>query len=142
MGFEVVDIFVGPERKRYVVHKKLLTEQSDYFHKAFTGSFIEAEENSIHLKEEDPAAVALLVGCLYRGIIPGTGNLTNPSGKATFSPSQTIQILTSEHGTSCPFLPSPHPVYSGLFGSHPLAQQMDTIQHICQQPQYTLFSPE
>jgi hypothetical protein len=37
-----------------VVHKKLLAAQSDYFDKALNGRFREAEENSIHLKEEDP----------------------------------------------------------------------------------------
>ena len=54
LGTEIVDIFVGPQRKRYVVHKKLLTIQSDYFDKALNGRFKEAEENSIYLKEEDP----------------------------------------------------------------------------------------
>jgi len=65
LGTEVVDIYVGPERKHYVVHKKPLTSRSEYFSKALDGHFREAEENSIHLKEDDPAAVALLIGvCL------------------------------------------------------------------------------
>ena len=61
IGTEVVDIYAGPERKHFVVHKNLLTTQSEYFNKALTGNFLEAEEKSIHLKEEDPAAVALLI---------------------------------------------------------------------------------
>jgi hypothetical protein len=72
LGFEIVDIYVGAERKRYVVHKKLLVDQSEYFHKALTGSFMEAEENSIHLKEEDPTAVALLIGWY---VLQGTSSI-------------------------------------------------------------------
>lgn len=74
----MVSIYVGPERKHYVVHKRLLTSQSDYFDKALNGGFKEAEENKIHLEEDDPAAVGLLVGWLYRGVIPGTGRKPGP----------------------------------------------------------------
>lgn len=35
------------------------------------GRFKEAEEGKIYLEEDDPAAVGLLIGWLYRGIIPG-----------------------------------------------------------------------
>lgn len=139
LGFEVVDVYVGPERKRYVVHKNLLVRQSDYFKGALAGSFIEAEENSIHLKEEDPAAVALLIGWLYHGAIPGTENLTNPFGPfvtSMFSSPQPTQIPISEMGTIYPFNPSPAPTNNGP------PHHLDMFQHICHQSHYTVFSPE
>jgi hypothetical protein len=62
LGTDVVSIYVGPDRKHYVVHKQLLTSQSDYFDKALNGNFKEAEENKIHLEEDDPAAIGLMIG--------------------------------------------------------------------------------
>jgi hypothetical protein len=133
LGVEVVDVFVGPERKRYVVHKNLLTAQSDYFKKALTGSFMEAEENSIHLKEEDPAAVALLIGWLYLGVIPGTAKIVGPFGTSIFSSSQPIEIPVSEQGTVYQFHPAPERSTDG---------DVVTFQHICHQYHYSIFSPE
>jgi hypothetical protein len=65
LGTEVVYVYVGaaPDRKHYVVHKQLLTSQSDYFDKALNGKFREAEENKIDLEEDDPAAIGLMIGC-------------------------------------------------------------------------------
>jgi hypothetical protein len=64
LGTEVVSVYVGasPDRKHYVVHKQLLTSQSDYFDKALNGKFREAEENKIDLEEDDPAAIGLMIG--------------------------------------------------------------------------------
>jgi hypothetical protein len=73
MGNENVIIYVGPERKRCLIHKDLLTKQSEYFNSALNGKFKEAEENSIHLEEESPATFDLLVGWLYQGRIPAIG---------------------------------------------------------------------
>ena len=139
LGFEVVDLFVGPQRKRFVVHKDLLTAQSDFFSKALTGSFKEAEENSIHLKEEDPAAVALLVAWLYLGILPGSESLAAPF--AVFPSPQTTQMPVSEKGTFYPFAPTllQDPHSSGLHGPY---YQMESLNHICYQPHYGIFSQE
>jgi hypothetical protein len=73
MGNESVIICVGPERKRYLIHKDLLTKQSEFFNKVLNGNFKEAEENLIYLEEESPAAFDLLVGWLYEGRIPIIG---------------------------------------------------------------------
>jgi hypothetical protein len=70
MGDEAVVISVGPEHKRYLIHKALLTKQSEYFDRAFNGSFKEANEQAIHFEEESPAAFDLLVGWLYQNHIP------------------------------------------------------------------------
>lgn len=136
---EIVDVYVGPERKRYVVHKNLLTAESDYFKGALLGSFMEAEENSIYLKEEDPAAVALLIAWLYHGIIPGTENLTNYFGPfitTRFSPSK-IEIPVSEMGTVFQFNPTP-----SYEASRESMNHRNISQHLCSQSHYTIFSPE
>ena len=49
------------------MHKGLLCHLSVYFDKAFNGSFQEAEKAEIHLAEEDPAVIELLISWLYRG---------------------------------------------------------------------------
>lgn len=77
----MVFIYVGKEEKLFVVHKALLISQSEYFKKAFSGGFIEAEENKIYLEEDDPAAAELLIAFLYLGIIPRPG-----AGKAPSKP--------------------------------------------------------
>lgn len=69
----MVTIYVGPERKRYLIHKDLLTKQSEFFDRALNGNFKEAEENSIYLEEESPAAFDLLVSLLYKGDVAAIG---------------------------------------------------------------------
>ncbi|MCJ1381405.1 hypothetical protein MMC17_004515 [Xylographa soralifera] len=64
---KTVTLIVGPKRKSYPVHKNLLCYCSDYFAKAFNGSFQEAKKDEIYLTEENPAAVELFISWLYRG---------------------------------------------------------------------------
>jgi hypothetical protein len=88
------------------VHKKPLITQSEYFRNAFKGDFKEAHENSIHLKEEDPGAVALLIGFVYRGVIPGTEKKISPFAQPFISSSRekpTIPNAEIIDGTRYPF---------------------------------------
>jgi hypothetical protein len=71
---ETVSIYVGPKRKKFLVHKKLICEISDFFSKAFTGGFQEAQENSMHLPEDDPNAFALFIDWIYRSKVPAMHN--------------------------------------------------------------------
>lgn len=81
------------------MHKRLLTSQSEYFDKALNGGFKEAEESSIHLEEDDPAAIALLIGWLYRGVIPGpAAQSVNIEG--AFPPSTIDKVVQPVGGTS------------------------------------------
>lgn len=81
---------------------------------------------------------------LYRGVVPGTENLTTPFVKTIFSSPQTFQVPISEQGTLYPFVPIPVSGNGGLFGNsaHLLPNQTETFYHICHQSQYTIFSPE
>ena len=109
MGTEVVSIYVGEERKRFVVHKDLLTSQSEYFDKALNGNFKEAEENAIYFKEDDPVVVGYFVTWLYRGVIPEAlgGSSNGPSPFARLAPEPITKpsgpIPYPESGSSLPF---------------------------------------
>jgi len=141
LGTEVVDIYVGPENKRYVVHKKPLTSQSEYFNKALNGHFKEAEENSIYLKEDNPAAVTLLIGWIYRGVIPGTESKISPFAKSVFKSTTghtKVEVPMAEtiNGTHFPFAPTVEGEPNSSYGMR------NSFQHLCLQQQYVSFSPE
>jgi hypothetical protein len=70
MGDEMASIYVGPKRKKFLVHKKLICEASDFFSKAFTGGFQESQGDSMHLPDDDPNAFALFIDWIYRSKIP------------------------------------------------------------------------
>ena len=44
---KMVKVNVGPERKRRVLHEDLICNRSDFFKKAFQGSFQEAAEKEL-----------------------------------------------------------------------------------------------
>jgi hypothetical protein len=70
-GTEIVTIFVGPNRQKFVVHKDLLVTQSNYFKGALTSNlFKEAVEGVVTFEEDDPDAFRLLVNWVYRRQIP------------------------------------------------------------------------
>ncbi|KAF2441955.1 hypothetical protein P171DRAFT_475343 [Karstenula rhodostoma CBS 690.94] len=50
----IVVVEVGTEAKKYHVHKALLTSQSDFFKKAFTGSWKEARGGVVRLGDVEP----------------------------------------------------------------------------------------
>lgn len=72
MGDDIVTLYVGAERKRFTVHKKLLCDGSPFFAKAFQGSFKEAKEGVMDLPEDDANTVAVMVDFLYRGSVQQT----------------------------------------------------------------------
>lgn len=63
-------IYVGPKRKEFIVHKKLLCESADYFKGAFTRDFKEARKGEMYMPEDSPGAFSLYVDWLYRSAIP------------------------------------------------------------------------
>lgn len=130
MGTEIISLSVGPERKQYSVHKSLLTTQSDYFDKALNGGFREAGENSIHLEEDDPAAIALLVGWLYRGVIPAAATKSIHAPGA-FPPTDIASVLL-KGGTG---VRVPNHIETELFASY-------VFQSILTHPRYFKYSSE
>ncbi|KAH8687457.1 hypothetical protein BGZ60DRAFT_8157 [Tricladium varicosporioides] len=138
LGTTVITIYAGPERKSFVVHKSLLTSQSSYFDKALNGNFKEADENSITLEEEDPAAVGLLIGWLYRGIIPGTRQKISPFARRSSDAGFQEYVAPPpypDNGTSLPFTP-------GTYSDPNNPRMSDTFTHIGFDAQYQQWSPE
>jgi len=60
MGTEMVDIYVGPSKVLFRLHKNKLCFRIQYFDKMFNGSFKEASSNTAYLPEDDPASFDLL----------------------------------------------------------------------------------
>ncbi|THV48585.1 hypothetical protein BGAL_0239g00070 [Botrytis galanthina] len=69
---ETVILYVGIDRKKYIVHKKILCDHSEFFNAGFNSGFKEATDGEMHLPEDDPATFADLIEYLYRGTLPYT----------------------------------------------------------------------
>ncbi|KAL2072709.1 hypothetical protein VTL71DRAFT_12052 [Oculimacula yallundae] len=74
LGTEFVTIHVGPKRKTFAVHKKLLCDCSDFFSKAFDGGFKEAKEGVMYLPEDSADAFDSLINYLYQDCLPAFPN--------------------------------------------------------------------
>ena len=70
LGHEFSTIYVGPKRKKYVVHKALLLNACEFFAKALQGSFQESTTNEVWLKEDEPEGFEVFVHKLYRKDFP------------------------------------------------------------------------
>ena len=66
----MVTIYVGPERKGFFIHKKLLCESSQFFKGALTRDFEEAHKGEIVMLEDSPGAFSLYVNWIYRSTLP------------------------------------------------------------------------
>ncbi|KAF2709295.1 hypothetical protein K504DRAFT_271438 [Pleomassaria siparia CBS 279.74] len=66
----VVVIEVGPNKKKYYVHKDLLTHHSEYFYKTLRGSWIENKNQLIALEDVEPKIFDIFVNWLYTQEIP------------------------------------------------------------------------
>lgn len=66
-----VDIYVGPERKHWTLHRNLLCHHSSYFETEFEGHEVpkgmKQDGNKLELPNDDPIGFELLVKWLYQG---------------------------------------------------------------------------
>lgn len=67
-----VTVVVGPERRKYVIHKTFLTHYSEYFNNALNGSWEEAEDRAITLHDIEPGIFNVFVDWLYSQNLPAT----------------------------------------------------------------------
>ena len=65
----IVFVHVGPEQKRYHVHKGLLYSRSGYFEAALMGNFREAEDQVVTLDDEDPETFRTFNAWLYTDVL-------------------------------------------------------------------------
>jgi hypothetical protein len=67
----LVTIAVGPESVKYVVHRAVITEESEYFKKALKGPWKEAEQGIVRLEDVEPKickstlALTMNIGCSF-----------------------------------------------------------------------------
>ncbi|KAG4437856.1 hypothetical protein IFR05_006658 [Cadophora sp. M221] len=78
LGSKIVTIHVGPKRKVFTFHKKLLCDRSDFFFKAFNGGFKEATTGVMYLPEDDVDALDSLIVYVYQDLLPGFPSLKYP----------------------------------------------------------------
>ncbi|THV51290.1 hypothetical protein BGAL_0116g00220 [Botrytis galanthina] len=83
LGDELVHIFVGPERKKFSVHKNLICRSGDFFKAAFQDNgFKEGAENKMDLPEDKPFIFQAFVTWMYTARV------------------ESLQIPTEEAGSS------------------------------------------
>jgi hypothetical protein len=60
----MIVVEIGPDAKKYFVHKALLMHHSKFFKKALTGTWKEAQEGVVRLEdvETEPCECQLLLG--------------------------------------------------------------------------------
>ena len=67
LGTEMVDLYVGPDKEHFRVHKAVLCSEIPYFDKMFNGGFSEASSNTATFPEDHGKAFDLLLGWVYGG---------------------------------------------------------------------------
>jgi hypothetical protein len=91
MGTEMVNLYVGPQKDQFHVHKEILCKKIPYFEKMFKGGFKEATEDQATFPEDLAESFDLLLGWVYHNSIrppvtsrvEGTTNTSVQSWSAT-----------------------------------------------------------
>ncbi|KAF1358717.1 hypothetical protein EJ07DRAFT_122576 [Lizonia empirigonia] len=68
----IVIVKVGPSHRKYYLHKALVLFHSEYFRKALQGSWKEAQEGVVRLKDVEPSEFNIFVHWLYNQRLPET----------------------------------------------------------------------
>ncbi len=71
---DMANIYVGPKRKKFHLHKELLCARSGYFTRSLAGDFKEREEKAVYLPDDDVASFELLVLWIYGSKLKAPGN--------------------------------------------------------------------
>lgn len=75
----MVDLYVGPAKTRFHVHKAILCSKIPYFDKMFkSGGFIEASKNTAIFSEDGPQFFHILIEWVYSGSL-GSMNSSDPA---------------------------------------------------------------
>ncbi|KAH8597133.1 hypothetical protein B0O99DRAFT_592884 [Bisporella sp. PMI_857] len=82
LGTEIVNIIVGEEKKKFVLHKNLICTSSPVFERMFNGSFKEGKAQTAKLPDDDVESFALFQGWLYNETIEHS-NITEGDGNFT-----------------------------------------------------------
>lgn len=66
---DMVNVYVGPKRKKFHLHKDLVCDRSSFFKKAVAGGFKEQKEKALYLPEDHVGGFILFVQWIY-GVPP------------------------------------------------------------------------
>lgn len=91
----MVDLYVGPEKEHFHVHKAAICGKIPYFEKMFKeGGFAESYNNSVTFPEDDPVSFDMLLGWVYRGsfMVPKEGTDAKGRPILTWSPGSPYQL--------------------------------------------------
>jgi hypothetical protein len=66
----MITIIVGAEKKKFVLHKRLVCRKAPYFDKMFNGNFKKAKTQDCCLQEEEASAFEVFVSYIYTGRFP------------------------------------------------------------------------
>ncbi|KAF7863070.1 hypothetical protein EAF04_007153 [Stromatinia cepivora] len=83
-GTETVDIYVGPEKKLFRIHRGILCDKVPYFQKMFSSGFIEGLEGKVFFPEDSPQSFDIFYGWVYLGTLP-TFKFVVEGGKSGFN---------------------------------------------------------
>ncbi|EPE31712.1 POZ [Glarea lozoyensis ATCC 20868] len=61
LGTEMLNIYVGKEKRHFRVHKKILCQKIEYFDQMFNGKFCEALKSTASFPENDPVSFDVLI---------------------------------------------------------------------------------
>lgn len=61
----MVNVYLGPKRKKHHLHKDLLCDRSAFFRSALSGGFREQEECAVYLPDDNVEAFVLFVQWIY-----------------------------------------------------------------------------
>lgn len=70
-GGDKVMVFIGPQKKLYIIPNEFLCSNSEYFRAMFESNFIEGQEQSCHFEDAEPCTFDLLLQwCGTQRIVP------------------------------------------------------------------------
>ncbi|KAI9649496.1 hypothetical protein NHQ30_002073 [Ciborinia camelliae] len=77
IGTQMVDLYVGPEKKLFRIHRGILCDKVPYFQKMFSSGFVEGLELKAFFPEDDVKAFDLFIGWVYFGTLRTVKHASN-----------------------------------------------------------------
>ncbi|KAH4107729.1 hypothetical protein HBI56_169460 [Parastagonospora nodorum] len=68
----IVTVEIGPDQKKYYVHKALLVHHSEYFKRALRGAWKEAHKDLVTIEDVEPVVFNIFLHWLYTQQIPNS----------------------------------------------------------------------
>ena len=81
----IVDVFVGPKRKKYSIHENRLIKCCRFFEEELSNTGLEDSRKTIYLADDDAEVFELFASWLYKGkVTPINANMKYKEGSSGF----------------------------------------------------------